>query len=748
MKFCSAVPARSALAGALWLFPPGWVGAQAPPETPEPAPASTPPRPADAQSPPAPPSAVASATAETATPAAPPDEASGVLPDEEATVVVGRKPRTAASSATVRDQDFLLRPHRRPADLLQVTPGLFVFQHAGGGKANQYFLRGFDIDHGTDLAIFIDGVPANLVSHGHGQGYADLHWVIPETVERVEVFKGPYFAEYGDFATAGAVNMVTRPHTESSSVALGGGMFHSARGLVQLSPELPGWTPYVAAEVYHTDGPFDHGESLERYNVFTRLGRRLDDGSRLTLTLTGYAGGWNASGQIPNRAVDSGRIGRFGSLDPDEGGQSQRHSAYVSWQASPQPEETISALAYLVRSTFHLYSNFTFFSEDQSQGDMIHQADDRLILGTAARYQFARRVADLPFQTTVGVRTRADIIDNALDHAPGRERSEPRVDASVHESSVAVYAEEEVVFARWVRAVAGLRLDYFSFEVTDALEDRTKGGGATSGVRDAARASPKASVIFSPTRKWDVYLNFGDGFHSNDARGVVRDDEAATPLTRARGYEVGTRVRLFERLDLALDAFRIDLDSETVWVGDAGTTEAGEPSRRMGLEFEGRVRILPWLFADGDVTATKATYTANAGNADSVALAPTLTASGGLSARHEEGWYGRIGAVHIGDRPATEDRFLTAEGFTRVDATVGWRVGDVELAVDAQNLTNTEWREAQFATVARLDGEASAASCPAGTRAATEDGRFLGCEDVDYTPGAPFNLQATCTLYF
>jgi outer membrane receptor protein involved in Fe transport len=665
------------------------------------------------------------------------------------TVVRGRRPMTAASSLTVRDRDLLLRPHPRPADILHVTPGLFVVQHAGGGKANQYFLRGFDADHGSDVALFVDGVPVNMVSHGHGQGYADLHWLIPEVVERVEVYKGPYFAEYGDFATAGAINLVTRRSFELSQVSLGGGMFNTYRGLVVASPHLEGWRPFIAAEVYGTDGPFENGEDLKRFNLFGRVTREIDTRSSFSLTLTSYGGGWNASGQVPLREVEAARLDRFGSIDPTEGGNSQRHSVYATYRALPADDSEFLLTAYLAHYRLALFSNFTFFSRDPVNGDMIEQNDVRTLMGLRSSYRFLRRAGGIAFDTTFGAQLRNDLISNALHYNHERERLSTIVDADVREGSLAVWGQEDVTWTRWLRSVVGLRADYFGFDVSDNLEDTSTTGTRTSGVRDAAFVSPKASLILSPLRELDFYLNFGMGFHSNDARGVVRGVDPVTPLTRAIGGEIGARTRLFDRLDLAAAFFVLDLESEIVWVGDEGVTEARGPTRRLGGEFELRLKILPWLFADGDVTVSRATFTENPGNANAVALAPTLVVSGGVSARHPDGYFGRLGVFAIGDRPATEDRFLTAEGFWRVDATLGYRYKDLlELAVTGQNLFNVAWREAQFANVSRLPSETSPSSCPAGTRPVEDGGTFLGCEDVHFTPGAPINVQATATLFF
>jgi hypothetical protein len=630
------------------------------------------------------------------------------------------------------------------------VPGVYVVQHAGGGKANQYFLRGFDADHGTDIALSVDGVPVNQVSHGHGQGYADLHWVIPELVQRIDVKKGPYFAELGDFATAGALNLVTRSSLEQSQISLSAGMFDTYRGLVIASPRFDGWKPLIAGEVYGTNGPFERGEALRRYNVVTKLTREFGDdaGSSLTVGLASYGGGWNASGQLPLREVRSGRLDRFGSLDPSEGGSSQRHAVHASFRASPTPESSVSLLAYVASYRLNLYSNFTFVSRDPVNGDMIEQTDARTTTGLSGNYRFHRHWEDVTFDTTLGVQVRNDLIRNGLHLARQRERLQTVLDDTVREGSLAVYAQEDIEWTRWLRTVAGVRADYFGFQVDDHLEDTASAGTRTSGVRQAALVSPKGSVVLTPRADLDLYLNFGLGYHSNDARGVVRNVDRVTPLTRATGYEAGARVRLFERLELAAAAFVLDLDSEIVWVGDEGTTEAKGPTRRIGGELEARLELLPWLFADADLSLTRATYRESTDHADAVALAPTRVASGGVSVQHPGGYFGRVGVYHLGDRPATEDRFFTAAGFTRLDATAGYRTRRYELSISGQNLTNTSFREAQFANVSRLPNETSPASCPAGTRPVVDGTAFLGCEDLHFTPGTPVQLQATATLFF
>jgi outer membrane receptor protein involved in Fe transport len=662
-------------------------------------------------------------------------------------LVIGRRPMSAASSSVVRDRDFLLRPHTRPADILQVTPGLYVAQHAGGGKANQYFLRGFDADHGTDVALSVDGVPVNMVSHGHGQGYADLNWLIPEIAQRIEVFKGPYFAQFGDFATAGAINVVTHEELDANRVSVSGGMFNTYRGLVIASPKLADWQPLLAAEIASSDGPFDHGEDLKRFNLFTRVAHDFSSTATVSLTATGYAASWNASGQLPLRAVEAGTLDRFGAVDPSDGGSSQRHSVYARYHAEPTPDSAVDVTGYLVDSRLTLFSNFTFFSRDPEHGDQIEQRDRRVLSGGQASYRFIERAGEIEFATVVGTQLRHDAIDNALYYDQRRQRLETAIDAEIGETSLGLYAQEEVTWTPWLRTIVGARADYFSFDVDDQLEDLETEDTRSSGVESALRASPKATLVLTPAPDTDVYLNFGMGFHSNDARGVVRNVDPVTPLARATGYEIGARTRLLGGLDLALSLFSLDLDSEIVWVGDEGTTEARGKTRRIGAEFEARAALLPWLFADLDVTLNRAIFTDLPSDANAVPLAPELLVSGGLSVRHPGGYYGRVGLFHLGDRPASEDGFFTAQGFTRLDATAGYRAPRYELSVTVANLTNIEWAEAQFQNVSRLMGE-TAASCPASTRPVVETGTFAGCDDIHFTPGPPIQVQAIASLFF
>ena len=666
------------------------------------------------------------------------------------------RPISAASARSVRDRDLKLRPILRPGDLFRVTPGLMIVQHAGGGKANQYLLRGFDADHGTDIALSLDGVPINMVSHAHGQGYADANFIIPELVERVEVSKGPYFVENGDFSTAGSVNLVTGDHPESY-VSLAGGSFDTLRTVAIAAPSVsPNLHPLVAAEVMHTDGPFENPENFNKLNLYGKLTYDIDENQKLSWGASHYTGSWNGSGQLPDRAVRSGLVKFFGSLDPSEGGITNRQNLFASYSLRPSALSEFNAMFYLTRYDFSLYSNFTFLSRDPVNGDQIEQRDNRTIYGARSSYRWLKPWRSLLFDSSVGGSARADSIDNALSYTNKRERLATVKSDHVYEASVSAWAKQEMQIGSWVRLVAGLRADQFTFQVNDQLEDLSTIGSRSSGVRSRLLLSPKTSAIVSPGKTTDVFLNFGYGFHSNDARGVVLSQQPVTPLTSTRGYELGARMRVLGgRLESSLALWGIDVDSETVWVGDEGVTESGGATRRIGVEWEARWQILPWLFADADVTLADAKFRVNAGNGNAVALAPRLTGSGGLSALHPAGWRAALRGLYIASRPTTEDRFLQAEATAVVDAFAAYRWRSLELAVNIENVLNRRYKSAQFATITRVPGEAPTdapapqTACPTGTRVAlAENGNFSGCEDVAFSPGNPLNLRITGSYYF
>ena len=691
---------------------------------------------------------------------------------DQSTLVLGAKPISAASSFTVQDREFQLRPIGSVQDILRVTPGLVMVQHAGGGKASQYFLRGFDADHGTDLLLTIDGVPINLVSHAHGQGFADTNFIIPEVVERVQISKGPYFPENGDFDTAGAVNMVSRDAFEHSSagVGLAGSPGHGAAGYRALLVASPTFDTVpvkatFAADVGRASSPFDNPEDWDRYKLFNKLTFALSPISSLSLTEMSYAASWNGSGQIPSRAVEEGLVSRFGSLDPDEGGSTARHQLALAYRLHPTETSELRALAYVVAYRFNLFSNFTLYLRDPDDGDEIEQVDRRVFYGAKVSYRVLHQLGRVTLDTTIGADVRSDDIHAELwDTLHRRPIAAVRSD-DVHETFMGAYVNEEIGPAPWLRTNLGGRADLLSFAVDDRLPTT---GVATpgSGVGAASQLSPKASLIVTPLDRpraqLDLYLDYGQGFHSNDVRGAFAVP-AVTPLARATGEEVGARARLFERWDLAAALWQLDLASETVWNGDDGTTVASDPTTRRGVELETRYELTPWLAADLELTFTHAQFTTDRENGGGLALAPKQTWAGGISGRHALGpgmARGGLRFYGIGDRPATDDGALVAPGFTQFDVHLGYRQRWFDVSFDVENALDGDFRGAQFATVSRLRTEpAVGAPVPAGFTCGTSgrlapapgggpaNGRFYGCEDVDYTPAYPLTARLMATLY-
>ncbi|HVZ32483.1 MAG TPA: TonB family protein, partial [Polyangiaceae bacterium] len=595
-------------------------------------------------------------------PSATPDRAPMLQASPQSSLVLGRRPISAASSFSVRDRDFSLRPVGSVQDILRVTPGLVMVQHSGGGKANQYFLRGFDADHGTDLALSIDGIPINMPSHAHGQGFADTNFIIPETVERVEITKGPYFANQGDFATAGSVNLVTRDGFQHSSIGFGGGGSpgHGAgtyRGLIVASPKWELAKATFAAEIGRQNGPFDNPEGWDKFKLFNKVTFPLGPTSSITIGEESYGGNWHGSGQIPVRAVEQGLVSRFGSIDPNEGGSTGRHQVFATYKVRPSENSELNVLAYVGTYRFNLFSNFTLYLDDPENGDEIEQVDRRTFYGGKASYRVVHQVRGVRFDTSMGVDVRSDDIHEELWHTRQRVQLSATRSNDVHETLAGVYVSEEITPWRWLRLNFGGRSDVIFFAVDNLLQtdDPTN---PQSGTGSQHQFRPKANLVLTPldrqNAQLDLYVNYGNGFHSNDVRGVFTTP-SVTPLTKAVGQEVGARARLFERLDLASALWRMTLSNETLWNGDDGTTEVSPATLRYGVELESRLEITSWLAADADVTFTHSQFSRDQENGNGLALAPKKTWSGGLSARHDLGpgvARGGLRFYGIGDRPA------------------------------------------------------------------------------------------------
>ena len=659
---------------------------------------------------------------------------------EDVTVRADKPASEASSRVVVGGKELGLRPRLRPADILEATPGLFAVQHAGGGKANQYFLRGFDADHGTDVGFFVDGVPVNMPSHAHGQGYTDFHFLIPELVLSLDAFKGPYYASFGDFSTAGALDLKLVEEVPESYAQMQLGQYGFARGVVIASPHLADHLrTTIAVELAKQDGPFVNPERLGRLNVFLRGAYDVDEHSKLVATWMSYASTWNGSGQIPARAVcGEGEAGlpppsaygapcldHFGYVDPTEGGASHRHqgSLQYTWKGR---DVDLRAQAYLVSYGFNLYSNFTFFDRHPLGGDEIEQVDGRYVTGADVRLRHHVHVGRSTFQTSVGVQSRFDAIQNGLFDDVARVRKDRRIDAWIEQHDLGLWFEEDARLFPWLRLVSGLRVERVDAFVRDQVAGSSDAAGQFG-------LSPKFLAAITPHKTFTLFASYGRGFHTNDARGVVQKGEPARLVTPANGWEVGARFSPIKGLQLSATAFLLDLDSELVWSGDEGTTEASGRTRRAGIELDARYKLAEWLTADVDATFTSARFRDLPSGQDEVPLAPRRTFSIGFGARKKLGDFTPFLAVRVkslASRPANEDGSLVAEGFTIVDANGGLRWKNVELGIDAQNLFNTTWREVSFATTSRLPYEPTAVT------------------GIHYTAGWPLTVIGRVAVYW
>jgi hypothetical protein len=638
-------------------------------------------------------------------------------------VVTAPPPVSASSEVFIPGRDFELRPQGRPADVLRLVPGLVISQHQGGGKAEQYFLRGFDADHGTDVALFIDGLPVNLRSHAHGQGYADLHFLIPETVQRLDGFKGPYFVEFGDFATAGAFNFVIRDTIDENYAEAAGGSFATQRYLTLFSPTRDALKTLVAIEYYRSDGPFEHPNGYERFNLFAKAKAALTETMELSLWASHYQADWHGSGEIPARAVRAGLISRVGAIDPNEGGTTQRTNANLDWRWRPTENELVTVHAYGTYYVLDLFNNFTLFLDDAQNGDGINQRDRRYMAGFDALYQHQSKPFDISLTSSAGFQYRIDTPRVVLATSVQRHQLARTLDVSIVEQSYSPFVKFDIVPLSWLRFVTGARGDIVSYDVHSRVNTT---GDDLNGRVTKARPNVKANLVLGPWAQTELFANFGTGFHSNDARSVVAD-RTETALPTARGYEFGVRSKAIPRTELSLTYWVLDLASELVFVGDAGTTEARGPSHREGVEFATRVKILDWLTFSGDVTASRAEFDTGA----AVPLAPRLTARADLTARLPWGLASSAGMRYLGDRYADEDRHQTARGYLLFDVTARYRYKWLEAFLSIENLTNTEYREAQFFFTSRLAGEPAS-----------------GVPDIHYTPGNPRSFLGGLAVRF
>ncbi len=623
--------------------------------------------------------------------------------------------------------DKLLRPVNSAQDLLQLVPGLFIAQHAGGGKAEQIFMRGFDSDHGTDFYIAVDGMPVNMVSHAHGQGYADFHFVIPETIDRLSVYKGPYTTRFGDFSTSGTGEFMTKNGLDRNLVKAEAGMFNTAR-LVGLFDLLPGAAAnkeqhaYAAAEYVYTDSYFDKRQKFHRYNLFAKYHGRVSDRSYLQVSGSAFSAEWNGSGQIPERAVLSGQISRYGQVDSFEGGNTARKNLNAMLSTSMPGNGLMKHQLFYTNYDFSLFSNFTFFLNDPVRGDEIHQTDHRSILGYLGSYHHNAHLWGRSLVSHFGLSSRYDRTRVSLFHSTRREDLEPLVSGRVSQLNAGAYADFSLEIDRRWTLNAGTRLDFFSFAFKET-------GASESTERLISRLSPKLNLYYQANPMSRFFIKSGLGFHSNDARSVVLG-QTENSLPKALGYEAGTELKLGRKVLLQMALWALHSQSELVYVGDEGVVETNLPTYRMGIDFGVRVQAAKNWFADADFNVNRGRLVGAPEGEDFIPLAPRVTSTGGLQYKQDRGINASIRYRLMDNRPANESNSIRAKGYTILDASAMYVFKKMELGFTVENLLNREWNQAQFDTTSRLFNEGQAVS------------------ELHFTPGTPFFLKGVVVYRF
>ncbi|MBL1257627.1 TonB-dependent receptor domain-containing protein [Methylocystis sp. Sn-Cys] len=702
-------------------------------------------------------------------------------------------PITASSEKFFTGKEVNSIPFARPGEALEIVPGLVVTQHSGDGKANQYFLRGFNLDHGSDLALYLDGMPLNMRTHGHAQGYADSNFLIPELLGYVLARKGPYDAQDGDFASAGSVYLQYKDKIEKGFYQLTGGNFGYGRALaVAPYKDFAGGSAYGAVESQYYNGPWERGDNLRKINSVFRWSRGAqEDGA--SVTFMGYANKWYATNQIPQRAVVGGLIPLWGTLNPTDGGDTTRFSLSARWSQT-EGNHASRVAAYLVRSTLDIYNDFTYFLANPNLGDQFRQFDRRWIAGVDAQHKIKWDSFGLPVETRIGLQGRYDDIRLGLQDSFRRTPYETVRNDAVGEGSISFWTDTSVRWTPWLKTIAGGRFDYYNANVTSlqslwgAPVVATSTGAPAflwtgpwnSGSKDAALFSPKASIILGPWAKTELFANYGEGFHSTDARGAAQrfdtsalSDEdtflrvAPIPLlVKSRGAEIGARTKFIEGLDSSVSFFWLNLDSENQFEGDSGTTTYGRPSRRYGVEIANHYRPVSWINFDGDVALAHARYrgfdTARAlayadlltpeavpygtflGNAPGNFLqnAVAVTAMGGLELGEATGWFGAIKYRYIGSRPLTEDGFLKSPATGTVNARLGYRWSDGwRLQLDAFNIFNSRSDQITYGYGSLLPSDPLYGQCRAGVAPGAVCA--IGVMDRHFKPVEPPAVRVT-----
>lgn len=632
--------------------------------------------------------------------------------------------------------DIAMRGVNNSQEVLRIIPGILIGQHQGGGKAEQIFLRGFDCDHGTDFREDVDGMPINMISHAHGQGFADSHFIIPETIESVDFKKGPYTAGKGDFNTTGFVDFNTRNALANNTVKVEGGMFNTWRALGMFNllgqkakTKQQSW--YVAAEHRYSDAYFDNPQHFNRFNLFTKYNGKLNEHNYLTVSATTFCSKWNASGQIPDRAVKEGLIGFYGALDPFEGGITYRTNINAQLVTSLNNGDLIKNQLYYSNYHFDLHTNFTFYLVDTVNGDEIRQQEARNMMGYNGSYTHIGYLGGTRATFEAGVQVRSDMTYNTgLSHTVDRYTTLQQLKlGNITELNTAAYISETLNFNQHFSMNAGLRFDQFYNRYNNKLATDETLPGPGIYKANANTVSPKLNFYYQPNSALQFYLTSGRGFHSNDVRAVVVE-HGYQVLPAAYGSDAGVIFKPAKNLLINMAAWYIYLQQEFVYGGDGGDVEFSGKTKRYGFDLSARYQPLRSLYFDVDANYAHGRSVDGGKVQNYIPLAPVFTSSAGITYTAKNGFKGSLRYRFVGDRPGNEDYTLTATGYFITDAVLHYTRRKYEIGLTVNNVFNTKWKETQFATLTRLKGEARPV------------------DEMCFTPGTPLDARASFSLFF
>ncbi|SDL27432.1 TonB-dependent receptor [Kriegella aquimaris] len=630
--------------------------------------------------------------------------------------------------STFVNVDVKANPIKSSQEILRKVPGLIIGQHAGGGKAEQIFLRGFDIDHGTDIAINVDGLPVNMVSHAHGQGYSDMHFIIPETIDNIDFGKGPYYADKGNFNTAGYIDLKTKKNIKNNSIALETGQFNTIRALSMFKVIEDDYNnAYIASEMVLTDGFFDSPQNFNRFNIMGRYNYNNREDQDLSISISHFQSKWDASGQIPERAVNQGLIGRFGAIDDTEGGNTSRSNLWVNHSKQLDEHSRLKSKAFVSKYNFELFSNFTFFLEDPVNGDQIKQFEDRTIIGAETAYERSFHTGDhdtqFKYESGIGFRY-DDVNDVELSRTLNRKTTlEQLAFGDIDELNMYGFINATYKKNKWT-INPGLRLDYFKFNYENFLSETYDHKS-----EDKFFLGPKLNVLYAASKNVQLFAKSGIGFHSNDTR-VVTANNGKEILPAAYGADLGAIIKPADRIVVNAALWSLFLDQEFVYVGDAGIVEPSGKTKRYGADLGFRYQLNDWLYFNGDVNYTFARSTEELEGEDYIPLSPDLTSSGGFSFKDIGNFSGGLNYRYIDNRPANEDNSIVAEGYFVTDFNLNYSIKNWTLGIIVENLFDTDWNETQFATESRLFNETAPV------------------EEIHFTPGSPFYARAKISVVF